>query len=392
MCWKNHNSMKKFFALIIMTLCCCTNCGSNGSQNSTDTTGDDSSAASVEVKLHVIDASRYSVGEIKLSSIAEGKPAQIALGTISDGTLLGSINQIEMSGDYIFILDIQSSSVSMFSNDGTFIRKIGRCGRGPGEFVNLAGMAVDSLQQLVYILSSRKLTCYDFNGKLVKEVPQKGWFSYLKIIDGKLFEQLSQYEQQGNQIITNSYYSILGRDMEEVDRVDFASITVPSGRPMIMSLYNDFISAADGGYYVYNAIPVVSEKRRDTLYRMMFSQDIQSSSSDNSRGGLSTITLAPEFVVKFDSSKYSERSFRVESVFRSNRYLFANFCDAGSYLLCYDLKMNTFQVGKQWITDDICNTGECKIRPLGPDTYWFADYPDTDKPVNPILYIGSLKH
>ncbi|MDD2594923.1 MAG: hypothetical protein PHD11_03800 [Bacteroidales bacterium] len=191
--------------------------------------------------------------------------------------------------------------------------------------------------------------------------------------------------------------------MEEVDRLDFASITVPSGRPMIMSLYNDFISAADGGYYVYNAIPVVSEKRRDTLYRMMFSPDTQSASSDNSRGGLSNgssytnhglskISLAPEFVVKFDSSKYSEQSFRVESVFRSNRYLFANFCDAGSYLLCYDLKMNTFQVGKQWITDDICNTGECKIRPLGPDTYWFADYPDTDKPVNPILYIGSLKH
>ena len=189
MCWKNHNSMKKFFALIIMTLCCCTNCGSNGSQNSTDTTGDDSSAASGEVKLHVIDASRYTVGEIKLSSIAEGKPAQIALGTISDGTLLGSINQIEMSGDYIFILDIQSSSVSMFSNDGTFIRKIGRCGRGPGEYVNLSGMAIDSLQQLVYILAAipnqsqhgkiHNFFCFCF--------PQKGWFSYLKIIDGKLF-------------------------------------------------------------------------------------------------------------------------------------------------------------------------------------------------------------
>lgn len=61
----------------------------------------------------------------------------------SENSLLGNIRQMEISGNYVYILDDKMNTFNVFSMDGKFIKKLEGRGDGPGEFISPHSFWVD---------------------------------------------------------------------------------------------------------------------------------------------------------------------------------------------------------------------------------------------------------
>lgn len=95
----------------------------------------------------------------------------IPLETVGDA-LIGEIDKLEMDDSHIVILDKRMRTVCLFGIDGKFIRKIGRLGNGPKEYVSLDDMCFDKENGTVWIWDRVKQVMleYDLTGELLKEV------------------------------------------------------------------------------------------------------------------------------------------------------------------------------------------------------------------------------
>lgn len=95
----------------------------------------------------------------------------IPLETVGDA-LVGEIDKLEMDDNHIVILDKRMRAVWLFGIDGKFIRKIGRLGNGPKEYVSLDDMCFDKESGTVWIWDRVKQVMleYDLSGELLKEV------------------------------------------------------------------------------------------------------------------------------------------------------------------------------------------------------------------------------
>lgn len=95
----------------------------------------------------------------------------IPLETVGDA-LVGEIDKLEMDDSHIVILDKRMRTVWLFGIDGKFIRKIGRLGNGPKEYVSLDDMCFDKENGTVWIWDRVKQVMleYDLAGDFLKEV------------------------------------------------------------------------------------------------------------------------------------------------------------------------------------------------------------------------------
>ncbi len=95
----------------------------------------------------------------------------IPLETLGDA-LIGEIDKLEMDDSHIVILDKRMRTVWLFGIDGKFIRKIGRLGNGPKEYVSLDDMCFDKEKGTIWIWDRIKQVMleYDLTGELLKEV------------------------------------------------------------------------------------------------------------------------------------------------------------------------------------------------------------------------------
>jgi hypothetical protein len=76
---------------------------------------------------------------------------------------IGSIGEIIATEKYLFVA---GKEVFQFSRTGEFIRKIGKQGKGPGEYPVVVDLSVDEQNQKIYILAAmtNQILVYDFNG------------------------------------------------------------------------------------------------------------------------------------------------------------------------------------------------------------------------------------
>lgn len=95
----------------------------------------------------------------------------IPLETVGDA-LISEIDKLEMDDSHIVILDKRMRTVWLFGIDGKFIRKIGRLGNGPKEYVSLDDMCFDKENGTVWIWDRVKQVMleYDLAGDFLKEV------------------------------------------------------------------------------------------------------------------------------------------------------------------------------------------------------------------------------
>jgi hypothetical protein len=88
----------------------------------------------------------------------------------NENSLISSINKMYFVNEYICILDREGGKgVFLFDQYGKFIRKIGKIGKGPGEYISIDDFTIDKNNSLVYLLTNRKnILLYDINGKYIR--------------------------------------------------------------------------------------------------------------------------------------------------------------------------------------------------------------------------------
>lgn len=110
----------------------------------------------------------------KLSEIAKSVRI-VPLETNSD-CYVESIGRIFFGKEHIvFSTRGSRNDLFLFTINGEFIRKIGRQGKGPGEYVNIRDISVLEDNKMVYVTTGTrgKLLGYSFGGRFIKEFPGK---------------------------------------------------------------------------------------------------------------------------------------------------------------------------------------------------------------------------
>ena len=127
----------------------------------------------------------------EMSSINEfvcGESKYICLDS-SENCLIEKVDKVMISQDTLFVMDRSRRTVFVFSaNDGRFINKISKTGRGPGEYIDLSDC--DIWHGLIYILSypDQKLNVYSPKGELIRSIELPNQYSKLKVVDeGKVW-------------------------------------------------------------------------------------------------------------------------------------------------------------------------------------------------------------
>jgi hypothetical protein len=91
-------------------------------------------------------------------------------------SLIGKINGVHFIKDKIIILDRSSAkAVFLFDISGKFIRKIGKLGKGPGEYISPSSVSADEARGEIAVYDGmlNKILFYDINGEFLKSIQLK---------------------------------------------------------------------------------------------------------------------------------------------------------------------------------------------------------------------------
>lgn len=97
----------------------------------------------------------------------------IPLETKTD-VLIGSCAEIIHYQSSYYLFDSQQQSVYAFDDTGKFILQISKRGRGPGEYIVIRSIFINSFTNKIDILGLNFIHSYDLSGKHVKTSPQLG--------------------------------------------------------------------------------------------------------------------------------------------------------------------------------------------------------------------------
>lgn len=99
-------------------------------------------------------------------------PVFIPLET-SQNSMIGQISKLEITDDYIFILDKDiTKNLFLFAKDGKFIRKIGRQGKGPHEYISIDDFFFDPKKQQIQMLDNQttQIKIFDMEGNFIRAI------------------------------------------------------------------------------------------------------------------------------------------------------------------------------------------------------------------------------
>src|SRR5690606_10801656 len=92
---------------------------------------------------------------------------------VTEESIIGNIDEILVTNEHIFILDIyQTASIYIFNRAGKFLRKIHRPGKGPGEYTQPADIAIDQTTSVLHLLNEfpQKIIKYNLQGQYKGEI------------------------------------------------------------------------------------------------------------------------------------------------------------------------------------------------------------------------------
>ena len=118
--------------------------------------------------IDLINGIKNSVSVLNLSDVSEN--IDIVKLELTEQSLLGDIENVFITNNDIFIVDYKNG-ILRFSKEGIFLNRIGRKGQGPSEYLSTPQMIVNEKLSLVYLLTTRGLKVFDYDGKYIKTIP-----------------------------------------------------------------------------------------------------------------------------------------------------------------------------------------------------------------------------
>ena len=87
----------------------------------------------------------------------------------TEASLLSYPELLKTCRDTLFVFDRSNSSLLLFAPDGKFIRRIGRIGRGPGEYLRARDFLIDPDGRTVSLLNPiGEIITYGFDGDFIR--------------------------------------------------------------------------------------------------------------------------------------------------------------------------------------------------------------------------------
>jgi hypothetical protein len=172
-------------AVTLTVISCKTEVGTVIAPLNTDFQGEDIAVASTFPQAECVDSSEI----ILLPKQAEDILWEEVVATYqyvpletSPECLLGEINKIQSDDGCYFVFDKRNQILASFRHDGSFFRKYGSVGHGPGEYIQVSDFYLDrEHQQLVALdLGGRKLVRYRYDGTMVDEQPLYYYYSQME--------------------------------------------------------------------------------------------------------------------------------------------------------------------------------------------------------------------
>ena len=92
------------------------------------------------------------------------------------GMIEGEVGGWVDSSGRMYLVALGADHVLVFDSDGTFLRRVGRRGEGPGELLDIRAFAVVDDGVFAVLDSGRGvILTFDWTGKLLREVRTRGW-------------------------------------------------------------------------------------------------------------------------------------------------------------------------------------------------------------------------
>lgn len=158
---------------------------------------------------------------------------------LDSNIMLGNINKLEVT-DSCFFISTVGSELLVFDRSGKFKNKIGKIGKGPGEYWHSNNFAIDKKSKLIYLLDQKRVIVYSFNGDYVRDFSIRkygGDIQDISFLDGKiyLFEFISFGQAKYDWLILNT----------QGDSVDSKINSVPTFKTNEGGTGSAFLSGAE---------------------------------------------------------------------------------------------------------------------------------------------------
>lgn len=91
----------------------------------------------------------------------------------SGDCILDKVEKIVMSDSCIFIMErYNQKGIYVFDHSGKYLYRVGNCGQGPDEFVDLSDFSLNEEQQLIYLydIMRKKVLIFSFEGDFIKDI------------------------------------------------------------------------------------------------------------------------------------------------------------------------------------------------------------------------------
>lgn len=332
--------MKTFFLLLaaLALTVLMSSCG-GGEKNPDETAGG----------CTIIDATGK--GEkMKLSDIID-TIEYIPLETNED-CLIGGIDKIIGMGDTVAVLDDRiGRALYLFGRDGRFIRKIGRQGEGPQEYVHLFDMAYDRATDRIFLLDTgkNKILVFNSDNEFIKSIDLED--TYTNSIEYLGDEKMALYINYGRKKFEKDGRTplLMIYDMEN-DRQDGLYVWYNSymNSTMIINTRIVFDKQADGSV-------LFATSHIDTVYRITRDE------------------VSPMYAIRFDEEHYKNKadynsfvkSKRPDTVTglewrKKNPFYYTTMCGTDDFVL---LCIAAYSKGSRYAVIDK-STGHVKLTPL----------------------------
>ena len=280
-----------------------------------------------------------------LSEIAQDVVA-IPLET-NENCLISYINRVISTKEHFFVL---SDCIYMFNRQGEFERKIGSLGRGPEEYTGISTFAVDEISERIIVASRNKLLCFGFNGDFIFSVPVNKFVEYIDIVGEEVLlisSKMGVPVDDGTFANTTWLYR-LNSELTVLDSIMVKQIILPS---IIGSIFpgSRIITTLNKKQYLFYHVLYEEPIVRDTLYIV---------ESDK---------LTPSIKIDFAEASRNGEDFIMINMYRTDRYVFADYKFEEMYLFCYDLLNDQQYNVIDGFNDDFLNTGTAKLQLLDAD-------------------------
>jgi len=122
--------------------------------------------------------------------------------------LIASVDKLIVHEGYFYVLDrLKAKSLFVFDGKGKFVRKIGRIGRGPGEYIQITDFTIDADKNQIITLDHGQMHFYNTDGTYIKTTrfkPHDGYSFHFQYYDGLIYTDYISFNIRRNTFLMQS--------------------------------------------------------------------------------------------------------------------------------------------------------------------------------------------